>query len=489
MAMPPAERTSRSLFWALVESGGLSLLSLGVLLVVARLAGPEELGAFAIALGIVQILALVVEMLVHDAIIQRPTLTADHLHTAFWTCLGLGALLSALCWFTAPYVAGAFASPQVGNLLAVAGLSLVFSGLGCVPIAVLRREVRFRPLAVRSLGGRICGAVVAIAMVASGFGIWSLVAQHLTQTVVSTLLVWPASPWRPAVAFAPAKLRELMAFGSLSVGTRLIWLAGGRIFTLLIGNFLGVTAVGYLNIAQRLVNTLFDLLAGAAHNLALPIFSRRQDDRDSLLRAYCQATEFSALVTTPLYGGLAVCASSVIAVLLGEAWLPATPLVWVLAIGALMQFIFLFGPTTLTALGRPGILLLFSLWTLGFVLAVLFLVHPTDAVQATAIWAGRILIGAPLLHVTICRILRASPWILVRVSWVPLLATAVMAATLVLVEFYGLTKAAPLVRLLILVPLGATVYGAVVVLAGRRSVFRLLDFGLSAVRRRPSLES
>lgn len=489
MAPPATEHPSRSLIWALVESGGLSLLSLGVLLVVARLAGPGDLGAFAIALGIVQILTMIVEMLVHDAIIQRDELTPDHLHTAFWTCLGLGALLSAGCWFAAPHIGALFDSPQVGDLLAIAGLGLIFSGAGCVPIAVLRRAVMFRPIAIRSLGGRLCGAVVAIVMAATHFGVWSLVAQYVVQTVVCTILVWPSTPWRPAIAFSPARLRELIAFGSLSVGTRLIWMAGGKMFTVLLGNLLGVTAVGYLNIAQRLVDTLFDLLAGAAHNLALPLFSRRQSDREALVRAYVQATEFCALATTPLYGGLAICAAPIIAVLLGEAWLPAAPLVWVLAAGAMMQFLFLFGPTTLTAVGRPGIVLVFSLWTLSFVLAVFFLVHPTDVVEASAIWAGRIFIGAPLLHFTICRILKASPLILVKAVWVPLTATAVMAAVLLLVETYVLANHAPVVKLAAMVPLGALVYGAVVVLAGRRSLLRLVDFGLAAIRRGPKTQT
>lgn len=489
MAPPATEHPSRSLIWALVESGGLSLLSLGVLLVVARLAGPGDLGAFAVALGMVQILTMIVEMLVHDAIIQRDELTPDHLHTAFWTCLALGALLSAGCWLAAPYIGTLFDSSQVGELLAVAGLSLVFTGAGCVPIAVLRRAVMFRPIAIRSLGGRLCGAIVAIIMAATHFGVWSLVAQYVVQTMVCTILVWPSTPWRPAFAFSPTRLRELLAFGSLSVGTRLIWMAGGKMFTVLLGNMLGVTAVGYLNIAQRLVDTLFDLLAGAAHNLALPIFSRRQSDRESLVRAYVQATEFCALATTPLYGGLALCAAPIIAVLLGEEWLPATSLVWVLAAGAMLQFLFLFGPTTLTAVGRPGVVLVFSLWTLSFVLAVFFLVRPTDVVEAAMIWAGRIVIGAPLLHFTICRILKASPFILVKAVWVPLTATAAMAVVLLLVETHVLANHAPLVKLVAMVPLGALIYGAVVILAGRRSVLRLVDFGLAAIRGRPGAQT
>ncbi len=485
----PKDHPGRSLIWALIESGGLSVLSLAVLLVVARLAGPGELGAFAIALGIVQILAMVVEMLLHDAIIQRPKLTPSHLHSAFWVCLVLGLGLSAACWFAAKPIGEIFESEQVAALLPIIGLSLAMSGAGCVPIAVLRREVRFRPLALRSLCGRLCGALVAVAMAASHYGVWSLVAQHLIQVFVSTLLVWPACPWRPALSFSPARLGELFSFGALSVGTRLVWTGSGRMFTLLVGNYLGVTAVGYLNIAQRVVDTLFDLLAGGAHNLALPIFSRRQEDRASLVRAYKQATEFSALATQPLFGGLAVCALPIIAVLLGETWLPAAPLVTMLAIGAMLQFLFLFGPTTLTALGRPGLVFAASLVNFFFVFAAFFLLRPDDVFEATALWASRIAIGGPILHLLVCRLLNCSPWLIVKIGWVPLGATIVMGATLALIDHHWLQHASAMTRLAMLVPLGAVIYGAALAVAGRASVLRLLDFAMAAIRHRPSLGS
>lgn len=473
----------RSLIWALVESGGLSLLSLAVLIVVARLAGPVELGAFAIALGIVQVLTLVIDMLMHDAIIQRPRLHAAHLDTAFWICAALGVLLSAACWAMAPVVADLFDHPSLAPLLSVGGLSLAFSGFACVPIALMRRDLRFKPLAVRSLGGRLAGAVVAIALIVGGQGVWALVAQHVVQVAVAAVLVWPASAWRPGVKLSGRCLRQLVSFGVFSVGTRLVWLAGGRVFVLLVGSLAGVAAVGYLNIAQRLVDTLFDLLAGAAHNLALPVLSRRQSDRPALIRTYKLATEFTALTTVPIFGGLALCAAPLISVLLGDGWLTAAPIVWVLALGALLQFVFLFGPTTLTALGRPGIVLAISLLSLSAAMVALFTIKPADPVVAAALWVGRIVIGGPLAHWVIARLLEISPFTIARAVWIPLAGAAAMAAVLLAVEHVWLTPAPAWIHLLILVPLGAAVYGATTAVLGRGPVMRLLQFCLSAVRR------
>ena len=482
MTTAARERPSRSLIWALAESGGLSLISLAVLLIVAHRVGPAELGAFAIAIGIVQVLSLLVDMLVHDALIQRPRLSPRHLDTAFWTCAVLGIALCGLCWLAAPAAGALFDSAQVAAILPVAALSLAFSGFAAVPIAMLRRDQRFRPLALRSLVGRSCAAIAAVGLVATGAGIWALVVQHVAQVAISACLLWPATAWRPAARFSAGRLIELLSFGSLSVGTRLVWLGSARLFVLLVGNLLGVTAVGYINIAQRVVDTLFDLLAGAAQNLALPIFSRRQADRAHLVRAYAQATEFATLAAQPIFAGLAICAGPLIALLLGDTWLVAAPLVQVLALGALLQFMVLFGDPVIVSMGRPGVVFALSLLSFAFVIGGFFVAPPATPLDAMLIWVGRILLAAPILLAVLSALLELSPVHILRLTWLPLGATAIMAGVVFGVQGLWLGDRAPLVQLAVMVPLGIVVYGGAIALLGRHTLLRLVQFVWSGVR-------
>ncbi len=95
--MVTSHKAAQSAIWALFESGGISILSLASLFLMARLVGPADFGLAALALGLVQLLTIIVEMLLHDALVQRPVLREGQIDTAFWTCLGLGILLSGLC--------------------------------------------------------------------------------------------------------------------------------------------------------------------------------------------------------------------------------------------------------------------------------------------------------------------------------------------------------------------------------------------------------
>ena len=72
---PPArtnrEATARALVWTLLESFGLSGLSVIALVVLSRYVSPAEFGIASLALAVVQMATVIVERLFHDTGIER----------------------------------------------------------------------------------------------------------------------------------------------------------------------------------------------------------------------------------------------------------------------------------------------------------------------------------------------------------------------------------------------------------------------------------
>jgi PST family polysaccharide transporter len=478
--MPPHH--GRSLVWALVESGGLSILSLAVLFFAARTLGPTELGAAALAIGIVQTFSVVTDTLLHDVIVQRAELDEEHLDTAFWVCLALGIAFALGFWLGAPFIGKMFGNSDLSSLIAVAGISLSFCGAGSVAIAVLRRNFLFKALALRSLLGRLFGAVIAIGFVLAGYGVWSLIAQYLIQTVMNTVFVWPSSPWRPRFRFSPQHLKELLSFGLLSVGTRIVWLSSARLFTVMVGYFLGVTAVGYLNVAQRVVDTLHDMLAGAAYNLALPIFSRKQHNLSALTNTYCTATEFGGLSVQPLFGAVAICATPIVGLFLGNAWMPASYLIQILAVGAMLQFACLFPNAVIVSMGKPGYIFILSLLSFIFVLASFLIFPPSSIYTAGIVWGFRTVIIAPVLVLLLCKLLNSSAIELFKGMCAPAIGTAAMVCAIWTLQVWLLAGRSPFETLLVELPFGAVVYVAIIAIIRREALVRLGVFVVDGLR-------
>ena len=480
--MVTSHKAAQSAVWALLESGGVSILSLASLFLMARLVGPADFGLAALALGIVQLLTITVEMLLHDALVQRPVLREGQIDTAFWTCLGLGILFSGLCLAASEPLADLFEQPLLGPVVAIAGLSLVFSGLGCVPMALLRRDLKLKPLAIRSLYGKLAGGVLGVAMAFFGWGVWALIAQQILQIAVQALLVWPACSWRPSLRFSLAHLKELLSFGAVALSARVIWIATTRLFAILIGYYLGMAAVGFWNIALRIVDTLYDLLGGAAHNLALPIFSRRQDDLATLARAYRSATGFTALTALPVFVGLAFCAPWAIELLLGDMWMDAAPMVRILATVAAINLTLLYGHVAIMAVGQPGLIV--GLSVISFICAIggMVLLRPSTLTAVAIVWVSRSLLTAPMLIYLVKRLFGVSPWAVLREVAVPTAATVLMVVILSALANSALVGQPAWLSLLVLIPVGALAYVTVVAVADRAAIRRFTELALIGVR-------
>src|SRR5439155_24018020 len=63
--------------------------------------------------------------------------------------------------------------------------------------ALLKRQMRFKAMAVIEVGALTTAVVVGVAMALLGFRYWSLVASSLSIELAGVLLTWSISPWRP----------------------------------------------------------------------------------------------------------------------------------------------------------------------------------------------------------------------------------------------------------------------------------------------------
>jgi len=474
---------ARGLVWVALEGGGISVLSLATLLVLARLIGPAEFGMAGLALSIVQILYLVVEMLFHDALVQRPVLEDRHVDSALWTSLILGVTMAGGCWALAPWAERLFEAPGLAPVLAWCGVSLIFGGANGVMTALLRRDLRFKRVAARSVLGRFAGAAAGLGLALAGFGVWALVAQQVAMAAASTLALWIRPPRRPALRLSWRHVRELLHFALPAFAASFLWQVNLKLFVLIVGYLLGPVAVGYLTIAMRMVDTARTLLATALHQLALPLFSRRQEDRAALARGFRGATEMTVLVTLPLFAGLFALAPETVHTVLGGGWEEAVPLIRILCVVAMAQMTRQFGNAVLTAVGQPRLLAVQNL--LGFVVSVgLVLAFGRSGVlAATVMWGVRFLTVLPFNALLVRRA--------AGIGWadqfapvlVPVLASSLMAGALMALRIFALPDWPAWGTLAALIPMGGALYLALVALMDRGLLARLLEFVAAALGR------
>jgi O-antigen/teichoic acid export membrane protein len=306
-----------------VISIGSKLLSLGATLVLVRLLSPADFGLVAIATTITGVIGFFNEIGLGSAIVQRQGVSGDEVNGCFGIALIASTLLcavtAALAWPMAHY----YAMPELRDVLLVLAACLYFGALNTVPLALLRKNLRFQPVLWCGALTVVVQACVAIPLAASGARHWAIVIGFVVGQSAGTLWYWLASGWRPAWPMDLGKGRELMGYGLNITATRVLWHLYMNADKLIIGKMLGAHAVGVYDVARSLANLPTSQISGVATNIASPVYARLQADLPRLRESMLRLVRGVAYLTFPVLCGMAVLAAPLIATLLGPTWVDA----------------------------------------------------------------------------------------------------------------------------------------------------------------------
>jgi len=354
LALSLRRAAARGVFWTALDHWGYQLATIVTVAVLARLLTPGAFGLVALATIFTNLLKIMADQGMADAIVQRSDLEDEHLDAAFWASVTFGVFLTVTLGATAWLIAGLLAEPALAPVLAVLSLSLAISGLSNVQRAILKREFAFATLALRSLVSVVIGGVVGVVAALLGAGVWSLVVQTLTFQIVAVFTLWMASDWRPRWRFSWSHFRELLPFGTSIVGFRVLRLANTQTDNFMIGFFLGSTALGFYIIAYRLLRLMINVTTSVIGSVAFPTFSRIQHDAERVRRLYYRTIRLAALVAFPGFLGLVVIAPEATRLLFGPAWEPSIAVMQILCFAGLVTAVNFLNPTVLKALGKTS---------------------------------------------------------------------------------------------------------------------------------------
>lgn len=396
--------------WSFVMEGGRQLLNLCIAFVLAAMLGPEPYGLVAIAMVFIMFIDLIQRQGMAAALIQHKELTEQHKDTAFWLLMAVSTALLVVAVAGAGWWAGVNDVPELKMVIVGLSPAIPLHGLSLVQDALLRRDLEFKTLAVRSLSAVVSGGVAGIAAALAGWGVWALVVQQVTQALVAAVVLWSVSSWRPGIDIDRRAARDLLSFSTGSFLGSLATFANNQADALLIGLFFGPYVVGIYRLGLRLVETLVSAVLRPVQAIALPELSPHQDDLAEISRRAVRLMRLGAVVALPALGLLAGIAAPAVELLGGE-WSAAAPVVSVLCIvGAARVFVFVDGPL-LQAKGRPFLQAAFTavaavISVASFVAAGLLLQDVAPADQALGIAIARAVVwglGIMALHTIILR--------------------------------------------------------------------------------------
>lgn len=423
-SLSSATKWSYSLIW------GKQAITVGLSFLLAAMLGPRAFGVIAMALVFTSFIEMLQQQGLMPAIISRRELTDLHKDTAFWLVIAAGAAFTAVGLVVAPLWASINHLPELTPIIQVLALSIPLSSSVVVHEAILRRELAFKQLAIRSWLSVLAGGIAGVIGAVLGWGVWALVAQQLVTVITEVIVLWGVSSWRPRLRWNRQAARQLWDYSIRSASSSFGLFLGGRIDIVLGGAFFGPAVVGVYRMGQRLTQMALDLTARGLQSVSLPGLSEVQDDHSSFTKRLLSMQRQAACLALPLLGimaGLGPCVERV----LGPEWRgTATALMLLAAVQAIRSVSFLLGPA-LQASGRPGTLsLLMWLYTVlnvcGLVVASSLPGGADDLVALCVVMILATGLGSMVMIVVTSRCLGISLRALSS-TWMPGLVAGVLA--------------------------------------------------------------
>ncbi|MFC1761548.1 lipopolysaccharide biosynthesis protein [Planctomycetota bacterium] len=314
-----------------------SVLQLVRAIVLARLLTPDDFGLVGMVLVVTNFVQLFRDAGLSLATVQKEMITHEQVSTLFWLIVMISASLAGILCLMAPLVASFYGKQELALITAVMSLSLLFGGLAIQHQALMRRHMQFGSLAIINITSAMLSLVVTILLAILGCRYWALVLGLLASTLSSTLMTYACIPWIPGKMRKGTGVRCMLNFGGHVTGANIVNYLSLNVDNVLIGKFLGASALGLYARAYQLFMLPITQIKAPLLQLAMPVLASLKHQRERYTRYYQYIVRLLATMTMPVAFYCIVEAEFLIRLLLGDQWLEAIAVFRILAVAGIIR--------------------------------------------------------------------------------------------------------------------------------------------------------
>ena len=325
-------------------------------IVLARLLTPEDYGCLGMLTVFTNLAASIVTMGFSSALIQKKRPTEVDYSTIFFWNEGVAILMYLILFLAAPFIARFYRMPLLSDVLRVQGIILIINASAAIQDNRLRKQFRFKKLAIVSVTSHVVSIAVAIFMAYRGFGVWALVGQSLSAGIVRNLIFWITNKWKPLLVFSRQSFHELFSFGFYVFLSNIVNQIGNSLQTLLVGRIYDASLLGYYSKANRLEMTASQSISDVLLQVTYPLYSELQDEKERMISAIRRLTVTVAYVTFPFLSVFILLAEPIFVLLYSERWLPSVPYFQMLCLGGFVIGLQAVNYQPIAAIGKSKLL-------------------------------------------------------------------------------------------------------------------------------------
>lgn len=365
----------KGVMWSAIERFSVQGIQFVLTIIIARLVLPSDYGLIAMLNVFLAIAQVFVDSGFSNALIQKKDRTETDFSTVFYFNIFISIVFYLLLYFGAPYIASFYKEPDLSPITRWIGLNIVIAGFSIVQRAKLTINVDFKRQAKASLIAVLISGIMGILLAYKGWGVWALVIQSLSNSLLNTLLLWIFAKWIPKWEFSRESFNTLFSFGSKLLLSGLLHTIYINLYSLVIGRRYTSMDVGFYNRAYQFASFPSINVVGIFSRVIFPIQCKMQDD-EYLKVSFLKYLRMSCFIIFPLMTIVTVLSKPLVLLLLTEKWLPAAELLSILCIAYMWYPIMVVNNQILNVKGRSDYFLYAEILKKVIAIAILFITLP-----------------------------------------------------------------------------------------------------------------
>lgn len=424
-------RTAHGAGWVIAWRMMTRLLGVFSTLVLVRLLSPADFGLVALATAFALALDVCLSIGVEDQIVRSEKPSRALYDTAFTLNLLKALTVALLLALSAAPAAGFFGDARLRDVLLALAFSAALSGATNIGIAEFRRHLTFEKEFRLQFLPRLAGISMTIGIAWAFQSHWALVLGVLTNRFGIVVMSHVLHPYRQRLSLAA--WRELSGVSFWSWAISVAATIRDRADSFVIGRVLGPAPLGIYAVGVEVAALPTTEMVDPICRACMPGFAAtmRDSGQAGVAPAYLRIIGLMAVLTLPAGIGTSLIAGPVVALVFGQAWLEAAPVMALIALGCTFSLAGNVSAALLNARAAlRGLLVITGVAGALRIVLLLLLVPWFGLLGAACAIALALLLEHLALVASALRLLALRPAALLRAVHRPILAASAMAVLL-----------------------------------------------------------
>ena len=314
------------------------LLSIGVLIILARLLNPEDFGTVALSDVFFGFAYLFADLGMGPAIIQKQKIDDNDLSTSFWVSVATGLGIALILCAVSPLIAAFYDKEILKYVVMLSSTAFLLGSFSSIHRTLLTKKLEFNKIALINITSKVISSIASVGVALLGFGVWSLVLGGVVAQAFVIPLAWYMERWRPRFHFDKKSFAEMFNFSFNLLAFNFFNYFARNFDNLIIGRVLGAEILGYYSLAYNVMLKPLQYISWSVGNVLFPALSSLQENKERIRSAYTKVVRSISLLTFPMMFGLITVSREFILTFYGDKWEAAIlPLQLLCVVGAMQS--------------------------------------------------------------------------------------------------------------------------------------------------------